>query len=95
MPPELLQQTSVRFELEDVDVCEVTPYAEVYGEHPRRFVFGRHSEMLSAVFGGFVGRKGNEDLDQGIDAVASVDAQESLSLHNLQAGLLRLAGWVR
>lgn len=33
---------------------EVTPYAEVYGRHPREFVFDRDFQMVEAAPGGFV-----------------------------------------
>lgn len=78
----------VRFNFEAMRVYEVTPYSEIYGEHPRDFVFGREAEMLPAVFGGFVGRDswgiGDEDEDEdeelGVDASSKcrADAEDSL-----------------
>jgi len=44
----------VRFDLSATSVHEVTPYAEIYGAHPRTFVFDVHSEMIPAARGGFV-----------------------------------------
>jgi len=38
----------VRFDLEPASVHEVTPYAELYGVHPRDFVFGRGHCMIPA-----------------------------------------------
>lgn len=49
-------QRSVRFDLEATTVHEITPYAEIYGLHPREFVFDRHFFMVPAV--GFVSLRG-------------------------------------
>lgn len=43
----------VRFDLDAISVHEVTPYAEIYGAHPRTFVFGVDSQMVAAGRGGF------------------------------------------
>jgi hypothetical protein len=71
----------VRFNFEAMRVFEVTPYAEIYGEHPREFVFGRDAEMLPAVLGGFVGRDswgiGDEDEDEDEDEELGVDASST------------------
>jgi len=44
----------VRFNLEDTSIEFITPYAEIYGAHPRTFVFDKDSLMIPAARGGFV-----------------------------------------
>jgi len=41
-------QRTVRFDLSSVSVHEVTPYSEIYGMHPRDFVFDRDFYMVPA-----------------------------------------------
>jgi hypothetical protein len=36
----------VRFKLDDICVHEVTPYADIYGAHPRTFNFDKDSKMI-------------------------------------------------
>lgn len=36
----------VRFNLNDIEIHQITPYSEVYGLHPREFVFGKNFYML-------------------------------------------------
>ena len=36
----------VAFDLERTEVHEVTPYNEIYGLHPREFVFGRNCDVV-------------------------------------------------
>lgn len=42
---------SVTFSAAGDDVCEITPYSEIYGRHPRSFHFGRHLRMLPITMG--------------------------------------------
>lgn len=44
----LVAERRVRFDLEPASVHEVTPYAELYGVHPRDFVFGKGHCMIPA-----------------------------------------------
>jgi hypothetical protein len=44
----------VRLDLSTTVIHEVTPYAEIYGVHPREFVFDKDSQMIAAARGGFV-----------------------------------------
>mmetsp|Transcript_22474 Transcript_22474/g.64615 ORF Transcript_22474/g.64615 Transcript_22474/m.64615 type:complete len:439 (-) Transcript_22474:99-1415(-) len=54
----------VRFNLRSSTVHEIPAYAEIYGRHPREFVFGRHSDMLPAGDRfGFVGQQADSDTD--------------------------------
>mmetsp|Transcript_16822 Transcript_16822/g.37978 ORF Transcript_16822/g.37978 Transcript_16822/m.37978 type:complete len:241 (-) Transcript_16822:134-856(-) len=46
--PQTPRRRSVRFDLEAATTHEVVPYAEVYGVHPREFVFGRRFYMIPA-----------------------------------------------
>jgi len=45
---------SVRFDLASITVHEVIPYGEIYGAHPRTFVFDKDSQRIPAARGGFV-----------------------------------------
>lgn len=45
----------VSFDLDATEERRIISYSEIYGEHPRRFVFGRNSERLPAAPPGFVG----------------------------------------
>jgi len=49
-PPGLCRkpQLCVRFNLNDSSVHYVTPYSEIYGRHPREFVFDRHARLVPA-----------------------------------------------
>jgi len=44
---------SVRFDLAATSLHEIQPYAEIYGAHPRSFVFDWDSTMIPAARGGF------------------------------------------
>jgi len=44
---------SVRFDLAATSLHEIQPYAEIYGAHPRSFVFDRDSHMIPAGRNGF------------------------------------------
>jgi len=61
----------VRFNLEDTSIEFITPYAEIYGAHPRTFVFDKDSLMIPAARGGFVSADyvmgAEEDLDDDDD----------------------------
>lgn len=57
----------VRFDLSATSFHEVTPYAEIYGAHPRTFVFDVDSEMIPAARGGFV-RASVEEADDDSDS---------------------------
>mmetsp|Transcript_30132 Transcript_30132/g.56361 ORF Transcript_30132/g.56361 Transcript_30132/m.56361 type:complete len:137 (+) Transcript_30132:3-413(+) len=48
------QHRCVRFDLSATTVHEVIPFSEIYGGHPRDFVFDRDSRKIPAVFGGFL-----------------------------------------
>jgi hypothetical protein len=41
-----LASGSVRFDLDSVEEYEVVPYSEIYGAHPKDFVFGSIGQML-------------------------------------------------
>jgi len=54
--------TQVCFDFRRTTIHEITPYAEIYGLHPREFVFDRHFHMLpSADTHGFVGFADTDD----------------------------------
>lgn len=62
---------SVRFDLNATTVHEVVPFAEIYGTHPREFVFDRSSCKIPAVFGGFISLQSlfePDDEDPNVDA---------------------------
>jgi len=55
----------VRFDLSASTVHEVIPYSEIYGKHPREFVFDRHFSMVPAAGAyGFVGLADTNDGDE-------------------------------
>lgn len=60
------QRRRVRFTLpSSAEVLEIPAYAEIYGRHPREFVFGRHSDMLPAGDRfGFVGQEVDSDTEE-------------------------------
>lgn len=57
----------VRFDMAAVVVHPITPYCEIYGLHPRCFVFGRNYSIVPAAPGGYVSltamRRQNDDDD--------------------------------
>lgn len=58
------EKKAVWFNLGLNSIHEVIPYMEIYGRHPREFVFGRHSEMLPAGDRfGFVGLQEDTSAD--------------------------------
>eukprot|EP00928_Gymnodinium_smaydae_P071142 TRINITY_DN54812_c0_g1_i1.p1 TRINITY_DN54812_c0_g1~~TRINITY_DN54812_c0_g1_i1.p1 ORF type:complete len:299 (+),score=62.00 TRINITY_DN54812_c0_g1_i1:61-957(+) len=79
----------VRFSLSPADVHYVTPYSEVYGVHPREFVFGRNFRVLpSGGAYGFVdaaaaatvaaaAAQGVLSVDEDEDAVCSSDSSSA------------------
>jgi len=72
----ILGKRGVKFDLGSNSVHEVVPYCEVYGRHPREFVFGRHAEMLPAADRfGFVGLH-QEDPEEDDDSDGEEEAQE-------------------
>lgn len=75
---------SIWFNLGSNSVHEVTPYSEVYGRHPREFVFGRNAEMLPAGDRfGFVGLQDPEDDG----AESEEDWPEEFQLNHADADL--------
>jgi hypothetical protein len=58
----------VKFALEEVTVHAVTPYSEIYGRHPREFVFDKDCCMIPAAFGGFVQEGFTIDDDEACDS---------------------------
>jgi len=52
--PMVRSRRQVCFEEAAASVCEVTPYSEIYGRHPRSFVFDREANMIPAAPCGFV-----------------------------------------
>jgi len=66
-PPGLCRkpQQCVRFNLGESSVHEVTPYSEIYGLHPREFVFDRHAYLVPAKGPfGFVGVCSSDHSDE-------------------------------
>jgi len=61
LPPMLTK--SVHFDFDATIIYEVTPYAEIYGEHPRTFVFDRDFFMVPAARGGFVSANAVRETD--------------------------------
>merc|ERR1711920_455760 len=69
-----LHRRRVRFDMGAVTVHEIPAYGEIYGAHPRTFVFDRHSSRVPAAPNGFVSLQAftgddedDEDLDVGSD----------------------------
>jgi hypothetical protein len=54
----------VHFNIGAITEYEVIPYAEIYGEHPRTFVFDRDSCKIAAAPGGFVSLQALQELDR-------------------------------
>lgn len=60
----------VCFDFASTTVHEITPYEEVYGLHPREFVFDRHFHMLpSSDAHGFVGFPDDDGEDSELEEV--------------------------
>lgn len=57
----------VRFDLAATIMHEVPPYAEIYGAHPRTFVFDRDSQMIPAARGGYVSVASTTDPFEDLD----------------------------
>lgn len=71
----------VHFDDRATVVHEVEPYAEIYGRHPRLFVFDRNSEMIPAAPGGFVSLQAAIGGDEEDEDILS-DEQPKLSINN-------------
>lgn len=52
--PSFCRSRRVSFDLAATIVHDIQPYAEVYDQHPRTFVFDRDGQMIPAAPGGFV-----------------------------------------
>jgi len=59
--------TKFFFDPSTITVHEITPYAEVYGDHPRSFVFNRKGEKVRAAPSGFVGLEEPEEFEEESD----------------------------
>mmetsp|Transcript_80395 Transcript_80395/g.208926 ORF Transcript_80395/g.208926 Transcript_80395/m.208926 type:complete len:191 (-) Transcript_80395:137-709(-) len=73
----------VQFNLAAVTVHEVTPYSEIYGRHPREFVFDRHFDMIPAAgrfgfvaVGAMVGPEEEESDDDDDEPEIAADHKE-------------------
>eukprot|EP00403_Amphidinium_massartii_P046028 CAMPEP_0178457328 /NCGR_PEP_ID=MMETSP0689_2-20121128/46959_1 /TAXON_ID=160604 /ORGANISM="Amphidinium massartii, Strain CS-259" /LENGTH=363 /DNA_ID=CAMNT_0020083573 /DNA_START=50 /DNA_END=1139 /DNA_ORIENTATION=- len=67
----------VNFNMEANTLHEITPYSEIYGLHPREFVFDRHFHMIpSAGDHGFVGI-GGDNFDEEEDDDCDSDVSEN------------------
>lgn len=72
----------VKFDLKANTVHAVTPYAEIYGRHPRRFVFDKDSTMIPSAHGGFVSLRSltsSDDKEEETDEEESDGEQTTLS----------------
>ncbi|CAK0828929.1 unnamed protein product [Prorocentrum cordatum] len=77
-PPAPRPGRRVQFDLERVVEHEVVPYCEVYGLHPREFVFDRRFNMVPAGDRfGFVGLPGGDDSDEDQSSSDDDDAAPS------------------
>lgn len=80
--PVFCRTRRVRFDESLNTEHEVTPYAEVYGRHPRRFVFDKDMRMIAAAPGGFVSQDAYASLrddEEGSDG-AGEEAEEEKTL---------------
>lgn len=68
----------VRFDFHAVTVHEIPPYGDIYGAHPRTFVFDRYSRRLPAAPNGYVSllSVGDRDGDEEDPSGASSDEEE-------------------
>jgi len=66
----------VRFNLSATTIHEVTPYAEIYGVHPRTFVFDAESRKIPAARGGFCSAPSVEEEPAGLFSDASESSTE-------------------
>jgi len=66
-PPSFSRCRLVRFDLSFTVIHEITPYAEIYGEHPSTFVFNGDGSKIPAAPCGFVGLQGIDDEDEDCD----------------------------
>lgn len=83
---------AVSFDLDSVVCYEVPAYSEVYGAHPRLFVFDKHGGMIPAGPGGFNTLEASNELEEGVsiqdeaecqDTREDQEADEQASLTNL------------
>lgn len=83
-------EKSVSFDLGLSSVHDVVPYMEIYGRHPREFVFGRGSEMLPAGDRfGFVGLHESdeaEEADEAEDEPIAANSEDAVELAMQQEG---------
>jgi len=75
---------SVRFDLAATIIHEVIPYAEIYGAHPRTFVFDRNFCMIPAARGGFVSAGFNPYSEWEEDTSADFHVDESCVSQEIQ-----------
>lgn len=68
----------VRFDMGAIILHEITPYSEIYGAHPRTFVFDRNSRRVPAAPNGYVGLQAvaGEDEDEDLSGDSSSDEEE-------------------
>merc|ERR1719343_158670 len=71
-----LRRRRVRFDMDAITVHEIPAYSEIYGAHPRTFVFDRQSCRVPAAPNGFVSLEAVTGLDQDDDGFGDTSSDE-------------------
>jgi len=68
----------VRFDMGAITLHKIPPYGEIYGAHPRTFVFDRHSRRVPAASNGYVSLHAvtGEDDEESSDASSEEEDEE-------------------
>jgi len=74
--PSIHATRRVRFDMSATVIHEVTAYAEIYGAHPREFVFDKDSQMIAAARGGFVSAGFTIPTDDELDCDSEEECSE-------------------
>mmetsp|Transcript_146923 Transcript_146923/g.471668 ORF Transcript_146923/g.471668 Transcript_146923/m.471668 type:complete len:225 (+) Transcript_146923:78-752(+) len=77
-PPMRRERCAVSFSEDRNTVHEIQPYAEVYGMHPRTFVFGRHYKKLPIGRGGWVCPDDDDSDDESWLSCQDEDEMEAM-----------------
>lgn len=70
----------VRFDFKALTLYEIPPYSEIYGAHPRTFVFDRHSRRVPAAPNGYVSLEAVMSGDDDEDTSDSSSDEEEVTL---------------
>merc|ERR1711979_98778 len=75
----------VRFDMGAKTVHEIPPYGEIYGAHPRTFVFDRHGRRVPAAPNGYVSLQSVIGADEHEDSSDAGSDEEVAPIFNKDA----------